>query len=396
MWSTIVTASTIVLFIAPAQAAPAQQLPVLGHGVNIELWSSAELGTPSERIDRASAAGFDFVRLGVPVTPWLRDDGIDRQPGVLRIVSEAVNHGLAEHLRVMVTLFVIDAPGGVKTGVVVCDAGGARGRYLQGLDAILPLLPDSDQIAFEPLNEPPGGCTGGQTGKSAGPEWPTFQQDLYRRVRKLRPHLIFVVDGGDWGQLDGLLGFDPREYVTDTRAMFSFHYYEPKLFTHQGVTFTTPEERFARLVPWPTDEQASAAARATSLRALDAAGMEVQQKQKAKNSLVEHFDLYRSEGTETYLAQRFQALAQWASQNEIDDRRVLVGEVGVARPTHNTQGQPPEGAGRYLTSVATVAESHHFSWAIWDLDGGFAFLCGAPPGDVRVCSAYRSVLQTAR
>jgi endoglucanase len=387
--------AVIFLFAVLWHASSGQQVPALGRGVNVELWGPAQLGTPSERIDRAKAAGFDFVRLGVPITPWLLEGKEGQRPGVLHDASEALSRASADRLRVLVTLFVIDAPGGVKTGAVVCGANGERGRFLEGLDAILALLADFDSVALEPLNEPPGGCSPALTGTAAGKEWPALQWDLYQKVRKSRPHLTFVVDGGDWGQLDGLIAFDPKPYVRDIATVFSFHYYEPKLFTLQGVTFMTPEEQFAQLVPWPVDEERWAAARTASIKALDVAMPPAPQNERLKASLAARFDSYRAEGSVDYLTRRFQAAAGWAARYGIDPQRVLVDEVGVARATHNTRAEPQDDAGRYLRSVTATANSYHFPWAIWDLDGEFGILCGNPPNN-EVCSSYQSVLAPGR
>ncbi len=395
MRATIGPLVAVWIFIVPVQAPAAQQLPSFGRGVNVELWGSAEHGTPSERIDRAKAAGFDFVRLGVPITPWLREGSEEQRPSVLRVVSEAVTRARADSLRVWLTLFVIDAPGGLKTGIVVCGANGGQNRFLEGFDAILTMLPDTDSVAFEPLNEPPGGCTPALTGTATGTEWPALQWDLYQRVRKSRSHITFVVDGGNWGQLDGLIALDPKSYVKDNAAIFSIHYYEPKLFTHQGITFTTPEERFAQLVPWPVNEDSWVIARTASLKAIDMAVPTFPQKERIKVSLAARFDRYRNEGSLDYLGRRFQALAEWAARYGINPQRVVVAEVGVARPTHSTRGAPPDDAGRYLLTVTAMADSHQFPWAIWDLDGGFAFLCGEPKIE-EVCSDYKPVLAPRR
>ena len=55
----------------------------------------------------------------------------------------------------------------------------------------------------------------------------------YSDVRKAAPKLLLVLDGGEEGNLDGTITLDG--YRDDPNILFSFHYYRPWQFTHQGL-----------------------------------------------------------------------------------------------------------------------------------------------------------------
>jgi hypothetical protein len=374
--------------------AGAQALPQLGHGVNIELWNK-EAGSPSQRIDLAKSFGFTFVRMGVPINLWLSDDKRAAQQKALSTLQEAVSRARAIGVKPLVVLFIKGHAEGLSAGHMICGSQEEeRQRFRAGLEEVLATLPDDEDVAFEPINEPPGGCSSNGTGTATGSEWASMQQDLYKLVRRTKPHITFVVDGGHFGDLDGLLDLNPTPYVADRRTVMSFHYYEPKFFTHQGLAPTTgmaakhPAWLFAQHVPWPADDARLAQARTETLHVIDMSSRSDRDQIKGEANAA--FDQYREEGSEAHLIQRFGAAANWAAKYHIEPERILVGEVGVARVTHDTTGAPTEGADRYFSKVIDVANSHHFAWAIWDLDGGFAIACGSPPNEV-LCPLFRSV-----
>jgi Cellulase (glycosyl hydrolase family 5) len=379
---------------------------LLGRGVNLELWGlHSRQGTPSERIDRAKAAGFTFLRLGISVTPWLADeisrlghpvpafmqgDTAALKAKSLDDLSAAISHARAEGMKPLVALFVIGTRPALNIGDMLCDIPSGQQAFQAAFSEVLARIPDAPDVAIEPLNEAPGGCP---RIAAAGEVWLPFQWQLYRMVRKEKPHITFVVTAGNYELPDGLLSFDPTPYLDNKNAVMSIHYYEPQLFTCQDGACQRRAESFARDIPWPVDEARLAQARDESFRALDQATLKPFKLMKMQKALAAAFDRYRYEGTRSYLSGRFQQLADWASRYNLNPERILIGEFGVHRPTDDTTGSPIADAGPYLAAVRSAAESHHFSWAIWDLDGAMAFLCGTPPNE-EVCPSYRSVMAT--
>lgn len=384
---------------------------LLGRGVNIELWASSfEKGAPKERIDLAKKAGFTFVRLGISVRPWLRDEIVrlvhrppaftqgdaDKQKAkTFANLSEAITTARANGMKPLVALFVVGLPAGLRPGRILCDIPDGQRAFEAAFNEILRHIPDLPDIVIEPFNEPPGGCgaTATRYATAMGTMWSSFQWRLYQTVRKEKPHLVFVVSGGDYDRFDGLLASDPRRLMTDKNTVMTIHYYEPKLFTCQSGACDHRPESFARNIPWPIDAMRLAKAQQETLAELEQKGLAAADREETRAQLVADFAGYGQKGTISYLDNRFRQLADWANRYQLDPARILVGEFGVHRPTNDTTGTPIADAGRYLLAVRQAAEAHHFSWAIWDLDGGMAFLCGIPPHE-EVCPSYRPVIAT--
>jgi hypothetical protein len=404
-------AITLVLAASPSAAAAAEPVP-LGRGINVELWGAfSRHGTPGERVERAKNAGFGFLRLGISITPWLGDEIVrlgypipdflrghaeELKARALRDLAEALARAGAERMRPLVAVFLVGT-GELKGGRVLCDIPYGQQAYQVAFAEILAHIPDSPEIAIEPFNEPPSGCSSAPAhyATARGSMWPSLQWQLYQTVRRTKPHLVFVATAGGYEQLDALLDFDPTPFLADRNVVMAIHYYEPKLFTCQSGACGKRPERFARDIPWPADEARLPQARDATLAALGQDPLVAGRLEQARVQLTAAFERYRTEGTEAYLGRRLQSLADWAERYRLPAARILIGEFGVHRPTNDTTGSPVADGGRYLAAVRRAAESHHFSWAIWDLDGGMAFLCGMP-SDESVCPAYRAVMAPTR
>jgi endoglucanase len=359
------------------------------RGVNIVAWPWSDAtrnGSIEERIDRAKAAGFDFVRVGVEITPFLKQ-GTD--PMLIQTVQAALTRTRHDQMGLLLTLFARDKAT-YRTGRLICGSEGEPQRFVEVFRQVIAQLPDSSSVAIEPLNEPPGGCNSQLNGTAMGVDFARLQWQWYQIVRKEKPHLVFIVNAGDWSDLDGLLAFDPTPYIKDPNTLMIFHYYEPKLFTEQGMPFK-PEKRLAQHVPWPlADRAALTQSRSDTLRAVDQDTAGDYDRSAVRTLLQAEFDRYPSEASIEHIHERFKAASDWARRYGLDAHRVAVTEFGVARVNH-TEGTPPPNSALYLTNVRATAEANGFGWAIWDLDTGFAVLCGHPP-DEKLCPEYSSVM----
>jgi endoglucanase len=247
-------------------------------------------------------------------------------------------------------------------------------------------LPDTPRAGIESLNEPPHGC--------GGSSWFALQRRLYRELRQLRPHLTIVVSGGDWGALAGLLQLDPSAYRADPNVLFSFHYYEPFLYTHQGAGWLYPGfYKYVQGLPWPYDPGAVASVEANALAALsrDRAVDDARQAALAEG-LETAFAGYRQTGSRLYADAQFDKAAAWATKNGIARGRIFVSEFGVVRPTQNMSGAPRPDASRWIGNTIGAARAHGFLWAVFDLDTALAIDCGEPAAET-LCPQYRGVFQ---
>jgi hypothetical protein len=70
--------------------------------------------------------------------------------------------------------------------------------------------------------------------------------------------------------------------------------------------------------------------------------------------------------------------------------QILVGEYGVAQPSHNTLGDPLLTSPAWFSALHAAVDRMGFAAAAWDLDSGFGITCGEP-GVATLCTAYKGV-----
>jgi hypothetical protein len=80
----------------------------------------------------------------------------------------------------------------------------------------------------------------------------------------------------------------------------------------------------------------------------------------------------------------------WARGNRVNPWQILVGEYGVAQPSHNTLGDPLTTSPAWFSALHAAVDRKGFAAAVWDLDSGFGVTCGEP-GAATLCTAYEGV-----
>jgi endoglucanase len=364
------------------------------RGVNLRLlpYLDRVATTPLEEIERlngarldlAQKAGFNSLRLGVPMEPWIEKLSTAGQEKTLELLRRVVSSVLERNLRLDVALFV-------PARKIVCEEQYQEG-YRAGLNAILAQLPDRPEAGIEIVNEPPS-CSGPAVPTA---QWGKMQQDLYRAVRAAKRQILFVVAGGGWGQIDGMLQLDPDPFRSDPNTLYTFHYYEPFIYTSQEVAWLRPDHvnKYVKDLAWPVEVANASAVRDKALAAVanDKSLTEDTQREDRK-SLSRLFDEYAIQGTTRYLSSRFRAVADWAAAHNLSTSRILLGEFGVHRhmPSPNVVEEPWPTAASWLEAVRREAENRHMGWVVWDLDSGFGVICGTGPGAGELCPSYRAV-----
>ena len=97
---------------------------------------------------------------------------------------------------------------------------------------------DPDKVFFELWNEPHD---------IQASDWRIVAERLIALVRKIAPKHTLVVGFHDWNGRDALISSQP---FADDNIIYTFHYYDPFVFTHQGATWTTGLEG-VKNVPFP-------------------------------------------------------------------------------------------------------------------------------------------------
>ena len=96
----------------------------------------------------------------------------------------------------------------------------------------------SNLIVYEILNEPQFG----------NKEWEPIQQKALEAIRKVDKKHTVVVTGADWSALNSMCSLQP---LNDNNIIYTFHFYEPFIFTHQGATWGDSGLAALSNIPFP-------------------------------------------------------------------------------------------------------------------------------------------------
>jgi endoglucanase len=197
--------------------------------------------------------------------------------------------------------------------------------------------------------------------------WRDQAERLAGSLRIRLPATTFVTGPAPYQRVEALEAWRPLD---DGNIVYAFHYYDPMLFTHQGLTWddSDPLSRLAD-VPYPARRDDGAITRLIG-----------DLRRRSETVLVEEFDraLARPWTRETIEAQ-FAPLAAWSRAHGVP---VVLNEFGVLR------FKAPRAARlEWLRDVRATAEASDFGWAHWDYREGFGLLDESVRPDLQVIEA---------
>ncbi len=314
----------------------------LQRGVNLTGWF--QFGEFQEarfsEIQLLRDSGIDFIRL--PIQPTLLYDQKSTTWALLKRV-------LLEARRVKMRV-IVDFHSALNTQREILT-GDQRFLELLGSMGTF-LLPFLDVALLEPMNEPIS-----PTADTCDPafDWDSWQKKFYQAARATNKDITLVLTGACWGGIDGLLKSQP---IADKNIMYSVHYYDPMMFSHQGASWTGAESRFLKNIPYPPTPANVAAITPSVLNQMPTAAL--------KNQMRDMLSAYGKSGFEfATIANRLAIAQAWATKN---NAKLLLGEFGAL-----IDEAPPQDRVRYVNDVRNAAERLGIAYAMWDFNpnGGF-------------------------
>jgi len=336
---------------------PPGRVAMLARGVNLNDWFSPWANpagyTTSFSPEEAAflrRAGFTVCRL--PLAPDLLFDPSD--PSVLkpevRSVDRAVHMLLDAGLAVI--LDPIHGPSSSSEWESRLDHDPAFLRDAQSFWVALArhyAAFSTDRIFFEIMNEPH--LTAREKVDSSW--WQPVQASLAAAIRRGAPENTIIATGERWGGIDGLLELTP---LSDPNVVYSFHWYDPFTFTHQGASWAGGVQAELADIPYPSSADAVRAAAASA------------SDPRARSQIVRY-------GSESWGAARIRdglsRAAAWAASHHVT---VFCGEFGTYRKV-----APPADRLRWITDVRTALESLGIEWCMWDYETDFGLVTFTEP-----------------
>jgi endoglucanase len=358
---------------APQSAAQIteRRLAHLRHGVNISDWFSQfpdgkgftrqqfEEAITAQDLALIRAMGFDHVRLCVNPQPLFRPLQADRIPAEpLAYLDAALTMILDQGLAVELD---IQADETFKRKLATDDAFVEQFADFWRALARHYSARDPERVFFEVLNEPE---------LRDAYRWYGIEATLVGVIRESAPDHTIIVSGAHSSVEDDLIFLEP---LRDPNLLYTFHFYEPFLFTHQGATWAVNYWHFLKGVPYPSDPEAARQAAAlvpdpVHRLAVIRYGMS-------------HWDAARIDAEVSHVV-------EWSRKWGVP---VICNEFGAYR-----KAADPRDRAAWLHDVRAALEKYGIGWTVWDYStSGFGVVTkpdGQPvPDDASVRALGRTL-----
>lgn len=193
----------------------------------------------------------------------------------------------------------------------------------------------SDLVYYEILNEPHG---------IAASVWGDIQQEVINVIRSEDTKHYIVVGGVNYNSYNDMATLPVYD---DDKLIYTFHFYDPFLFTHQGASWTDPPLVSLSGMPFPYGM--------SGLPSLPA---------NLRGTWIESaYTNYASEGTIPRVKQLIDIAASFKATRNVP---VFCGEFGVYM--HNSDDAQRVG---WYKEVRDYLQTKSIPWTMWDYRGSF-------------------------
>jgi len=200
---------------------------------------------------------------------------------------------------------------------------------------------NDDDLFFEVYNEPP----------HMDPAiWKDAAYNIVTAIRKNDKNRTLIVGASNYNSIYELSRF---VRLADENIIYTFHFYEPFLFTHQGADWVGEQEATTG-VQFPYN--------AENFPMLNA---------KARNTDGEkNYNQYPRDGNEQSVRDKLQIVKDWSDKYFVP---ILCGEYGVYNKYADLQSRC-----KYIKTVRQTLKTLHIPGLLWEYDGNFSIFDGEP------------------
>jgi endoglucanase len=174
--------------------------------------------------------------------------------------------------------------------------------------------------------------------------WNTIQQNIVNAIRAVDTTHTIIVGPAGWNSMHNL---DDMPIYTDDNLIYTFHFYDPFLFTHQGASWTDPSMVSLAGVPFPY------AAGDMPACPPDLVGTWIQTE----------LNNYASTGTVAALHNTLDIAIAFSEARNVP---IFCGEFGAYIPNSDNEDRV-----EYYGEVVQYMDSMNVAWTMWDYHGGF-------------------------
>ncbi len=316
----------------------------LRHGINASEWfaqspnnySAARTDRYTDAADIALMAklGFDSVRLSIDPVPLerppLNQEGLNAD--FLGRLDRAVDAMLADGMAVQIDIHPEEA---YKQQVKNSNEGVQRFTMLWRRLAAHYSSRDAEKILFEVMNEP----------EVSDPyRWAGIQAAAAEAIREAAPKNTIIATGPNYSGIYDLVSQHP---LPDGNVIYTFHFYEPHEFTHQGAGWGSPWWIYTHDIPYPADDSSLDRVKQVP---------DLADRFAFERYWLDHWDAHR-------VRLQIDEAANWGKTYNVP---LICNEFGAYRRV-----TPENSRMNWIHDVRTALEADNIGWTMWDYRGGF-------------------------
>jgi endoglucanase len=351
---------------AAAQSVAQKRAERMGVGMNLSYldnwWSgtkeknyadfakAAEAAKREKMFADIAANGFKTVRIPINFGAWAsleKPYRWENEEG-LKFADSFVKWANDNNLNAVIDLHHVEFDGKVK-GAATTE----RIVWLWQEIATRYKNTDPERVFFELRNEPHD---------IKAEEWLVQAEAIIKNVRRVAPNHTLIVGFHDWNSRAALVDSKP---FADSNIIYTFHYYDPFIFTHQGATWSSEGLPELKDVSFPAKEK-------------------IEIPETAKGKWVEN--QIKSYGRDSQAEKMFadlKAAKDWSLKNKVP---IFLGEFGSynLRPTL-------EDRCRHAAIIYSALGKLNIPSAWWEWDGGFSMF---EKGTTRMAPCMRKAVDS--
>jgi endoglucanase len=193
----------------------------------------------------------------------------------------------------------------------------------------------STLVYYEVCNEPHG---------ITDANWGEIQGRAIEAIRAIdQAHTIVVSPAG----MGDIYNLDDMPVFEDDNLIYTFHYYNPMLFTHQGADWFEPSMEEITGVPYP----------------YDAGRMPPKPSHIVGTWLEWGYDDYHNQGTKASLQTKLDVALQFRDQRQAP---IYCGEFGAMQSEGTDEDRL-----RWYQDIGDILNDNQIGWTMWGYSGGF-------------------------
>lgn len=351
-----------------AQSVAQKRAGRMGAGMNLSYLDNWWLGTKEKRfadfakpeeaakrekmLSDIAKAGFKTVRIPMCFSAWmeLKQPYSWSNPKALEMADNFVKWALANNLNVIIDLHHTEIDNSIPEA-----ANAERIVNLWVRIAERYKNTDPEKVFFELRNEPHDITAEG---------WRWQAEQIIKYVREIAPKHTLIVGFHDWNSRQALIESKP---FADDNIIYTFHYYDPFVFTHQGATWAGEGLPDVKNVPFPWTKD-------TKIKIPSSA------KGKWVEGLINN---YQKDSNGAKMFEDLKIAKDWSEKNKVP---IFLGEFGSFGKFTTLEDRC-----RHAETIYSALGKLKIPNAWWEWDGGFNMF---KPGTTEISTCMRKAIDS--